>query len=190
MIIKQFQETPSTRTGQPSIDATKNRMENPLPAVGWREWLELPDLGVNWIKAKVDTGARSSALHVANLKIVADPVGGQTAVFDILPRQRSDQGRVSAQVPLLGRRVVRSSSGTVEERPVVVTTAVVGATTVSFELTLTSRDDLGFRMLLGRQAIRHLFIVNPARSYLGAKPPRKIIAQNWRKDKPEPTGPS
>ncbi len=155
-------------------------MENPLPAIGWREWLALPDLGVDWIKAKVDTGARSTALHVVDLDIDVDSEGQEWANFTLLPRQRSALGSVGAKLPVVERRLVRSSSGAVEHRPVVLTSAMVAETKVQLELTLTSRDDMGFRMLLGRQAIRRQFIVNPARSYLGAKPPRKIIAQNWR----------
>ncbi len=155
-------------------------MEKPLPAIGWREWLALPDFDVDWIKAKVDTGARSSALHVVDLELSTDEAGIEWASFRVLPRQRSGRGAVDARLPLLGRRLVRSSSGAVEHRPVVSISAIVAETKIKLELTLTSRDDMGFRMLLGRQAIRHQFIVNPARSYLGAKPPRKIIAQNWQ----------
>jgi len=124
--------------------------------VGWREWLRLPELGVSLIKAKVDTGARTSALHAENVRIVRR--GDDRLVhFTIHPRQRS----------------VKSSSGSLELRPVIVTRVNVGGIEWPIEITLTRRDVMGFRMLLGRQALRRHAIVDPGRSYVTRKLARK-----------------
>lgn len=148
--------------------------------IGWREWVSMPDLSIDWIKVKVDTGARTSVLHTTELEIFSAEDGSEHVRFLICPRQRSTGGAVQAESQLLGRRSVKSSSGNVELRPVISTVAIVDNTDLQIELTLTRRDDMGFRMLLGRQAIRRKFVVDPARSYLGPRPPRPVIARNWR----------
>jgi hypothetical protein len=140
--------------------------------VGWREWLRLPELGVEWIKAKVDTGARTSALHAENVRIVRR--GGQRWVrFTVHPMQRSKRLRVEAVAKLVGKRRVTSSSGSQELRPVIVTRVHVGSEEWPIEITLTQRDVMGFRMLLGRQALRGHVVVDPGRSYLTRKAIRK-----------------
>lgn len=140
--------------------------------VGWREWLRLPELGVNLIKAKVDTGARTSALHAENVRFVHR--GDRTLVhFTIHPRQRSKHLAIDAVAPLLGERRVKSSSGSLELRPVIVTRVNVGGVEWPIEITLTRRDVMGFRMLLGRQALRRHAIVDPGRSYVTRKVTRK-----------------
>lgn len=139
--------------------------------VGWREWVALPLLDVGHIKAKVDTGARTSALHVENLELDDD---GNTTVarFEVLPRQRHDEERVMASATVADHREVRSSSGAVDLRPVIQTEITIAGTTVLAELTLTNRDEMGFRMLVGREALRPTFLVDPGRSYLGGRPAR------------------
>jgi hypothetical protein len=133
-----------------------------LPVVGWREWVGLPDLGVPWVKAKVDTGARSSTLHTWDLEV--DEAGGEVG-FAVHPLQHDDRFTIPVRVPLLAMREVRSSNGEVERRPTIATTAVVGAHAVAIELTLTNRDEMGFRMLLGRTALRRRFLVDAGRSF-------------------------
>jgi hypothetical protein len=140
--------------------------------VGWREWVRLPELGVSLIKAKVDTGARTSALHAENVRIVRRG-GRQLVRFTIHPRQRSKKLAVDAVAPLVEERRVTSSSGVEELRPVIVTTVDVGGDQWSIEMTLTRRDEMGFRMLLGRQAVRGHVIVDPGRSYITRKVTRK-----------------
>ena len=135
--------------------------------LGWREWISLPGLGVPWIKAKVDTGARTSALHVTAL----EEVDAETVRFLIHPQQRRSGGEVSARARLVDRRRVRSSSGAAEERPVVELQVALGGLQWPVEVTLTRRDQMGFRMLLGRTAIRGRFLVDPGASYIQGRPP-------------------
>ena len=140
--------------------------------IGWREWVALPDLCATPIKAKIDTGARTSALHALDLELT-EIDGATVAVFELHPVQRSAAGAVRVEVPVLSFRRVRSSNGRVETRPVVVTTARTGRIEWPIEITLASRDEMGFRMLLGRSAVRRRFLVDPGRSFLPAKAPRR-----------------
>lgn len=134
--------------------------------IGWREWITLPDLGVT-VKAKVDTGARTSALHVEDITVGADGTVG----FTVLPTQDDDTVRVPATAPLLDVREIRSSSGEVQQRYVIKTWAKLHRRRWQIELTLASRDEMGFRMLLGRTAMRGRFLVDPAVSYLAGPGP-------------------
>lgn len=132
--------------------------------------MSFPDLGIESIKAKVDTGARTSALHAFDL--VEFRRGDKTwARFEVHPRQRRSRPAVEVELPLLGRRRVRDSSGRVQERPVVETAIELLGHRWPIEITLTRRDVMGFRLLLGRQAIRRRFIVDPGRSFCGGKRP-------------------
>jgi hypothetical protein len=134
------------------------------PVIGWREWVSLPDLGVRWVKAKVDTGARSSSLHAWDVEV---DEAGAVVRFAVHPLQADDDLAVPVVAPLVEERDVRSSNGDVERRPVVAVTAVVAGVAVPIELTLTARDEMGFRMLLGRTAVRRRFLVDPGRSFRG-----------------------
>ena len=136
--------------------------------VGWREWVDLPELGIHGIKAKVDTGARSSALHAVRVRRF-ERDGQQMVSFSVHPDQRSTRREVRAEAEVVDERVVRASSGHETLRPVIRTRAVVAGRRVTLELTLASRDQMGFRMLLGRQALRRRFLVDPGRSFLGGK---------------------
>ena len=147
-------------------------MAKTRPAIGWREWIELPDLGVTTVKAKVDTGARSSALHAWNVEIERPEAGPAIVHFTVHPFQRSSQRTIRTKAPLVDLRIVRASSGHEEERPVIVTNVALLGKVWPIELTLTRRDAMGFRMLLGRQAVRGRFVVDPGRSYVGGKPRR------------------
>ncbi len=145
--------------------------------VGWREWVSLPAVGVPWIKAKLDTGARTSSLHAFDLVEVRRG-GIAHARFGIHPWQDSHDDAVVVERPIHDRRSVRSSSGHAEERIVVLLDVVLQGRTVSAEVTLTNRDDMGFRMLIGRQALRQGFVVDSARSFLGGRAPRGIRRRN------------
>jgi len=136
----------------------------PKPAIGWREWVALPDLGVDWVKAKVDTGARSSTLHAWD--IIVDHAAGLVR-FTVHPLQDDDAVVVAAEAALVELRQVRSSNGEVEERAVIRTRVRVAGVAREIELTLSNRDEMGFRMLVGRSAIRRRFLVDPGRSFLG-----------------------
>ena len=131
-----------------------------LPIVGWREWVRLPALTPHPVKAKVDTGARTSSLHAFDLQ-----VEGGIAHFAVHPHQRSDDDETRVTLPVVEHREVRPSTGEAEARPVVVVAALVGEHELELELTLTDRDAMGFRMLLGRTALADTFLVDPSRSY-------------------------
>lgn len=123
--------------------------------------MALPELGVERTKAKIDTGAKTSAIHAWDLRADGDVVH-----FALHPVQRNDDVVVEASAPLVDEREVRSSNGETERRLVVSTPVVLGTHRADIELTLTSRDQMGFRMLLGREALRALdALVDPARSY-------------------------
>ncbi|HVS66693.1 MAG TPA: RimK/LysX family protein [Thermoanaerobaculia bacterium] len=148
------------------------RRHKALPTVGWREWIQIPELGQFLIKAKVDTGARSSSLHAYDLEIV-DRDGIEWVRFVVHPLQRDTEVTVECEAPLLERRWVRSSTGERQLRPVIRTDLLLAGRPWPIDLTLTSRDVMGFRMLLGREAIRRRFLVDPGRSYLLSRRPRR-----------------
>jgi hypothetical protein len=130
--------------------------------VGWREWVALPSIGVPWLKAKIDTGARSSSLHAFD--VAEFDRGGMPWVrFVVHPWQGSTADATPVELPVHDRRRVRSSSGHVQERIVVLLDLVLGGREVTAEVTLSNRDRMGFRMLVGREALRQGFVVDPAR---------------------------
>lgn len=134
--------------------------------IGWREWIHLPDLlEEGWIKAKIDTGARTSALHAWDLEHF-DRDGTTWVRFSVHPRQHDDDHIVQAEARLVEDREVRSSNGEVELRPVVETALALGGQRYPIELSLTKRDQMGFRMLLGRTAMARHLVVDPGVSYL------------------------
>jgi hypothetical protein len=141
----------------------------PPLAIGWREWLALPELGITQIKAKVDTGARTSALHAFHIEYFEEG-GGAMVRFQVHPLQRNTTLTISATAPILDKRQVRNSGGQVQDRPVISTLVAIGEHQWPIELTLTNRDVMGFRMLLGREAVRRRFLVDPAGSYLLSRP--------------------
>ena len=133
--------------------------------LGWEEWLALPDLGLPAIKAKIDTGARTSALHAFELEQFRRD-GQEYVRFLMHPLQNRERLVVSCESPLLEMREVSDSGGHRELRPVIETRLVLKGTVWPIEITLTSRDTMRFRMLLGRQAMRKRLQVDPAASYL------------------------
>lgn len=134
------------------------------PILGWREWVALPELGIAAIKAKVDTGARTSSVHACDVvRFVRD--GSERVRFRIL----AGKGSPEVESELVDLRPVRSSGGHVTERPVIRTAIEVASRRWTIELTLASREEMGFRMLLGREAVRGVFLVDPGRSYLAGR---------------------
>jgi hypothetical protein len=134
------------------------------PVVGWREWVLLPNLLPQPIKAKIDTGARTSSIHSFGTRQFMDR--GQPHVeFLLHPVQGEDGPEVPCIAPVKDERWVKSSNGEAEFRIVIETVARLGEIDWPIELTLADRDVMGFRMLLGREALRRRFLVDPARSY-------------------------
>lgn len=149
----------------------EKRKKSRLPVIGWREWVGLPDFGIESIKVKVDTGARSSSLHAFNLqKFQRD--GANWVRFKVHPVQRKKIKTIEIEAEVLEYRTVRSSNGKATERPVILTHVELLGTVWPVELTLASRDNMGFRMLLGREAFRRRFLVDAGNSYYGGKPKR------------------
>ncbi|MBY0588974.1 RimK/LysX family protein [bacterium] len=146
----------------------RKKVRPALPAIGWREWVALPELGIRAIKAKVDTGAASSSLHAMDVEEF-QRAGKKMISFRVHPLQRNARAFIESEAELLEYRHVKSSGGHQTLRPVIVTTVEVLGIRCSIELTLASRDTMGFRMLLGREALAGRFVVDSGRSFLGGK---------------------
>ena len=141
------------------------------PVIGWREWVQIPELGVFEIKAKVDTGAATSSLHAFRLERF-EKDGLSFVRFEIHPRQRSKRPSIECEAPIVRDTAVRNPGGRTELRPVIASTLVIAGQPVEALINLTGRDEMGYRMLLGRRTLRNRFVVDPGRSYLGPRPKR------------------
>ncbi|BAQ65153.1 RimK/LysX family protein [Geminocystis sp. NIES-3709] len=136
-----------------------------LPFIGWREYLGLPTLGIDKIKAKIDTGARTSSLHAFHIYTYKKD-DREMVKFQVHPFQRDTHTTIECIAPLLEYRQVTNSGGHTQIRPVIISTVKLGNHQWNIELTLTSRDVMGFRMLLGRQAIKNRFLVDCGKSFI------------------------
>ncbi len=139
------------------------------PLLGWREWVGLPDLNIQKLKAKVDTGARTSAIHAFAL----DPYKKyhqDWIMFAIHPEQDNIDLIIECHAPIKDRRIVSDSGGHKQRRYVIETQLQLGQTLITAEMTLTNRDSMVFRMLLGRTAINHKYLIAPSESYLLGEP--------------------
>jgi hypothetical protein len=137
--------------------------------VGWREWLALPDLGIGAIKAKIDTGARSSSLHVEHLETF-EREGRRWVRFEIAPTSRRRKRPLICEAPIVDERVVTDSSGDRAPRPFIRTLVGVGGEVWGIEINLTNRRSMLFPMLLGRTAMRGRLRVDPAQSFVLGRP--------------------
>jgi len=158
----------------------KKNPPRPLIA-GWREWVSLPDLDVHAIKAKLDTGARTSALHAWKIQ----PFHRDDAAwvrFDLHPAQRSNRYVIACEAPVVSQRTIRSSSGETEERYVIKTSVRLGQHDRIVEVTLTNRDEMGFRMLLGRSAMNRWLMVDPSKSFLQGKKPAIVTSEQTARE--------
>lgn len=147
------------------LEGRKPKGKRPAMIAGWREWMSLPELGINQIKVKLDTGARTSALHAFDIKVEHEQ-GKDVVLFKVHPLQRSRSAVVQCQADLVEMRKVRSSSGHCSIRPLIETRLQVGELSWKIQLTLTNRDAMGFRMLLGRQGMPPHLFVNASKSFL------------------------
>lgn len=164
------------KTGQApdvTVEATSK-----LLTLGWREWVSLPDLGLPAIKAKIDTGARTSAIHASNIERFRHENGDDWVSFIVMPIQRITGITRQCQAPLVDIRKVTDSGGHSEERFFISTQLVIGEQTRTVEITLAQRTDMLFRMLLGRTTLVPGIVVNPQRSYtLGRMNARSIYSK-------------
>ena len=156
------------------------RSQGGKDTIGWKEWLALPQLGIPAIKAKIDTGARTSALHTFSLKEFYD-AGRRMVRFGIHPLQKRKDIEIFCEAPVLERRRVKDSGGHVEKRYVIQTEVALKNELWTITITLTNRDAMLFRMLLGRTAIEKQFVVDPGRSYTAGRALGKFYTGRLRR---------
>lgn len=143
-----------------------------LPVAGWNETVSLPELGVDSIRVKLDTGAKTSALHAFNIVEVVRE-GMPWVEFEVHPLQNNDTEVIKCCTPISDHRYVTSSNGHKEKRYVIHSQLKLGASEWPIEITLTNRDEMSFRMLLGRSALENRVLVDPHRTYLLSHPLRQ-----------------
>jgi hypothetical protein len=139
--------------------------------IGWQETVSLPELGAGPIVAKIDTGARSAALHADDIRISGR--GKRMKVRFKVQRRGSSSRRIECEMPLHDLRRVKSSNGQIELRAVIATPVEIGGQLLEAEITLTQRSDMGAAMLIGRSSIKGNFLVDPSRTFLRSRRPRK-----------------
>ena len=154
-------------SSQPTKKKTTPKKAGQKLRVGWREWASLPELKIPHILVKVDTGARTSALHAFNVRPYSRK-DKDFISFKIHPFQKNDSYSRSCRAELIGQKVVKSSNGLKETRYVIRSPIQIGDKTWPINITLTNRDIMNYRMLLGREAMGHL-IVEPSRSFRQGK---------------------
>lgn len=162
-------------------------MQTQKVLIGSEEWCAFPDLNIPRIKARVDSGAKTTALHAINILLV-NKNGQQWVEFDVNPIQKNVKTLIHCSAPLIDQRVVKSSSGTRELRYVVQTNLEIGGMTWPIEVTLTNRDSMGFRMLLGREAMVGRMIVDPEAKYLLGEPSDETLSELYRNSAPNKNG--
>lgn len=150
-------------------------MLNKKILIGWREWVGLPELNIQEIKAKIDTGARTSALHAFNITTFKTSKGKTKVKFQIHPIQRDNNFVLFCEADVLDQRLVKNSGGKIEHRYIIKTLLTVSQNTWPIELTLTNRHTMGFRLLLGRTAVNKNFLIDPHKSFLIKKTNKKLI---------------
>ncbi|MCS6849906.1 MAG: RimK/LysX family protein [Gemmataceae bacterium] len=147
---------------QPSQEAPQRSVR----LIGWKEYVGLPDWGISRLKAKIDTGARTSALDVVGYELRHDDARGWIALLHLLLDRRHPERLTAVEAPILRMVAVRHPNGFVEQRPLIETTMTLGPLTKRVRLTLTSRAKMRFRMILGRSALADDFVVDVSRQYL------------------------
>jgi len=152
--------------------------------IGWKEWCSLDCIALPAIKGKVDTGAKTSAIHAFNIEcfFIEDV---EYVKFDIHPLQKNKKLKRSCIARIIERRMVSDSSGKKEKRIVIKSDLKIGDKKIRIELTLTNRDNMSFRMLLGREAIMQAkMIVDISKSFVQGKLKKSKILKLYREIKP------
>ena len=162
-----------TKTDKPAKSVTYPTLEGRIN-LGWREWVALPDLDIPRLKVKVDTGARTSCLHTFRTEPYTEN-GERRVRFWVHPVQNNLHHVVECDAAVLDERTVSDSGGHRELRLVINTRVVLGDTIWPVEMTLTNRDSMRFRMLLGRTAMSGRSVVYPEASYLAGEPALRTI---------------
>jgi len=150
------------------VGIEKLRKKKELKIIGWREWVALPNLKIPKIKVKVDTGARTSALHAFDIEKYRRD-GKDFVKFKVHPEQDRPKKTIECRSRVLEYRKIKSSNGQTELRPVILTTVELLGEAWEVEITLTNRDQMGFRMLLGRASIKNKFLVHSGKSFYSKK---------------------
>lgn len=160
-----------------------NKKKKPQKIIGWKEWVSLDCLGLPAIKGKIDTGAKTSALHAFNIEsFYIEDV--EYVKFDLHPLQKNKQFSRSCIARVIDQRMVSDSGGKKEKRFVIKSDLSIGDAKIRIELTLTNRDSMAFRMLLGREAIKQAkMIVDVSKSFLQGKKKKKEIINLYKKTK-------
>lgn len=159
-----------------SVPEASSSVVSPLPALGWKEHGALPEWSVPRLRMKLDTGARTSALHVEDLETIGDVAGDDDQPlpllrFTILVGSRDEPQRRTVETPAVAFKRVRDTGAKAELRPVVRTRIMCGPLDVEADITLTDRGGMNFRMLLGRRTLSGHCVVDPSGSYLYSRPP-------------------
>ena len=144
---------------------TKQKITKPKLIAGWREWCQLPDLNVEKIKVKLDTGAKTSSLHAFEIATFSH-MGEEWLRFDVHPMQDNDTITHTCTSPIVDYRWITSSSGHSQKRFIIETTLRLGEFSSLIELSLANRDEMGFRMLVGRNALKGRILVDSSHSFL------------------------
>jgi ribosomal protein S6--L-glutamate ligase len=140
-------------------------MKNKKQLIGRQEWCSLPELGLSHIKAKIDTGAKTSALHAEDITVLTKG-HKQVVCFLVRPFPDEDDHASKCNVPLKEIREIKSSNGDIESRCVIEVELIMGAVKKTIELTLTDRNLMRFNLLLGREALSGEVVIDPAKKYL------------------------
>ena len=147
--------------------------------IGNQEWCALPELGILAIKARVDSGAKTSSVHAFNITtFVKDNL--EWVSFEVHPVQRNDKILMRCECPVVDRRDVKSSSGESETRYVINTPISLDGQVWDIEMTLTDRDAMGYRMLLGREAMHGRLIIDPSKISILGKVSTKQIYKHYK----------
>lgn len=162
-----------TESAKKKSQANKPADERARLVIGWREWVGLPELGIPILKAKVDTGARTSSLHAFEVETF-EKHGGLFVRFRIHPRRGRKDVVVRCEAPVVDHRVVSDSSGRRERRYVIVSTLAIGALSFPIEITLYNRETMSHRMLIGRSAMKSL-VIDPSHAFMLGKPRKTAL---------------